>query len=201
MIYFSDVDVVTKLAQCGFLDDLPALLGVEPEELSAAYLPSLPTRVRRNKNDAYTADAISSMTRFCDRFEAVESASDVDRQQTLIDGGMDAGEVILLVRAEETNGCVITGDKRALRDYARISTKSQRTKISVICFEMLLLRVHELFGFSRLREGCCRGIEADRMLKLAFSSGMLTEEVNALECIRSYLGGVESHSGDIFHKF
>lgn len=201
MIYFSDVDIVTKLARCGFLDDLPELLGVDPGQLSAAYLPSLPTRVKRNKGNIFSADAIASLTRFCDRFEAVESAADVERQQALIDGGMDAGEVILLVRAEATDGCVVTGDKRALRDYAKLSSAAERKKISVVCFEMLLLRVNDVFGFARLRDGCCGGLEADSMLKLAFSSGTLTTEDHALECIRSYLGEVESHSADIMHKF
>ena len=38
MIYFSDVDVVLKLARCGFLPHLPELLGVPGDAISIQYL-------------------------------------------------------------------------------------------------------------------------------------------------------------------
>jgi len=41
MIYFSDRDVVRKLAACGFLPLLPELLGVAAPELEMRYLVSL----------------------------------------------------------------------------------------------------------------------------------------------------------------
>ena len=41
MIYFSDVDVVLKLARCGFLPHLPELLGVPGGKISIQYLASL----------------------------------------------------------------------------------------------------------------------------------------------------------------
>jgi len=56
MIYFSDVDVVLKLARCGFLPLLPELLGVPADEIRIQYLASLRARLSRpNKRLANAA--------------------------------------------------------------------------------------------------------------------------------------------------
>lgn len=200
MIYFSDRDVIVKLARCGFLDDLPELLNIDPEALEAEYLVSMEVHLERHGKD-YSAEARESIKKFCQQYRRVSPPEKYDRQQELLDSGMDPGEATLIARAEETKGCLVTGDKRALLHYAENSKPAQRRKVKVICFEMLLLRVHEVFGFHRLRDGCCGALDADGMLKLAFSNGELTEEGHALECIKSYLGSVEECSSDILYQF
>lgn len=47
MIYFSDVDVVLKLARCGFLPYLPELLGATQDTICIQYLASLKARLTR----------------------------------------------------------------------------------------------------------------------------------------------------------
>lgn len=47
MIYFSDVDVVLKLARCGFLPLLPGLLGIPGGDIRIQYLASLRARLSR----------------------------------------------------------------------------------------------------------------------------------------------------------
>ena len=47
MIYLSDVDVVLKLANCGFRPHLPELLGVPTDAICIQYLASLKARLTR----------------------------------------------------------------------------------------------------------------------------------------------------------
>lgn len=106
-----------------------------------------------------------------------------------------------LAEAEETGGTVVTGDKVALKAYLRLSNSAQRAKIKVVCWEQLLLRVHETQGCEVLKAGCCEGIECDKMLLLAFSNGLATLEDHALKCLRSHLRDVEKHSSDVLFRF
>ena len=197
MIYFSDVDVVRKLAACGFLPWLPELIGVAENELEVRYLTSLRARLSRPSHRLANAKHQQSLAAFCAAHSTVDDASDPERQQELLLGGMDSGEALLFAEAEATCGIVVTGDKRALEIYARLSTAAQRARIKVICWEQLLLRVHELRGYEELRSGGCEGIGCDGLLSLAFSSGTATAEAHALAAIESYLGGVRKHSADI----
>lgn len=197
MIYFSDVDVVRKLAACGFLPWLAELLGVAEEEIQIRYLTSLRARLRRPGQHLANARYQQDLAAFCTAHAIVGSASDPARQQELLLGGLDAGEALLFAEAEATGGIVVTGDKRALTAYAKHSTTAQRSRIKVVCWEQLLLRVHRLRGYETLRAGCCEGIACDGLLSLAFSSGLATAEEHALAAIESYLGGVTEHSADI----
>ena len=110
---------------------------------------------------------------------------------------MDPGDALLFAEAETTGGIVVTGDKRAMQAYARLSTPEQRAEIRVVCWEQLLLRVHRLRGFDELRQGCCEGLDCDKMLGLAFSSGVTTKEDHALACLHSYFNQAKQHSADI----
>lgn len=201
MIYLSDVDVVLKLARCGFLPWLPALLGVAEDVISIQYLVSLRARLTRpNKKLTNTAHQ-RHLAEFCAAHSTIGAAVDVDRQEELLFSGMDTGEALLFAEAEATGGIVVTGDKRALIHYRKVSTPDQRAKLKVVCWEQLLLRVHLVKGYETLKQGCCEGMAADGLLSLAFSSGLVTQEKHALEAISSYLRGVEEHSGDILMRF
>ena len=96
---------------------------------------------------------------------------------------------------------MVTGDKRALAAYLKLSNAGQRAKIKVVCWEQLLLRVYSLHGYARLKKGCCEGIACDKMLRLAFSNGLATQESHALEALDSYLRDVQRHSADILFEF
>ena len=201
MIYFSDRDVVRKLAACGFLPLLPELLGVAAPELEIRYLVSLKGCLTRESQKLEKAKFHRDLIDFCASNAVIGVAASVEREQELLDGGMHPGEALLFAEAEHNGGIVVTGDKGALADYVRLTTQTQRARIKIICWEMLLLRVHELKGFGILKTGCCEGIKADTMLSLAFSTGLATGEEHALECIRSYLQDVKAHSSDIVFDF
>lgn len=95
---------------------------------------------------------------------------------------------------------MVTGDKRAITDYAGRSTPARRAKLKVVCWEQLLLRVHQLKGYDELKRGGCEYLD-EGLLSLAFSSGQATQEEHALEAIRSYLNQVKKHAADFLFIF
>lgn len=201
MIYLSDVDVVRKLAACGFLPLLPALLPENRDEIDIRYLPSLRHRLERAKHRLHNTAFQEHLEKFCQLNAEVSIASDLERLDKLLQGGMDSGEAILFAEAESTGGIVVTGDKRAILLYRKLSTAKQRKKISVICLEQLLLRIHSCHGFEHLRQGCCQGLSHDKMLKLVFSSGEATQETDAIEGIESFLGALARGCEDLLFSF
>jgi hypothetical protein len=201
MIYFSDVDVVVKLASCGFLPLLPELLGVDAKEIKIRYLVSLRSRLTRKNKKLADANHQKHLEAFCQAHATVSGVGSLARVEQLIFGGMDSGEAILFAEAETTGGIIVTGDKRALVLYGKLSTPAQRAKIKVVCWEQLLLRVREMRGYEVLRQGCCGGIDCDKFLLLAFSSGLATQEDHAVAALESYLNGVKKHSSDILYQF
>lgn len=56
MIYFSDVDVVLKLARCGFLPCLAELLGVKETEIKVQHLASLKSRTKKLARQEHRRD-------------------------------------------------------------------------------------------------------------------------------------------------
>ena len=197
MIYFSDVDVVLKLAKCGFLPLLPELLCVPSDEIQIRFLASLRFRLTRPNKKLTKSEYQQHLTQFCDTYSELPGVADVARQEELLAGGLDPGEAMLFAEAEAAGGIVVTGDKRALLAYSKASTKAQRAKIKVVCWEQLLLRVRRLKGYEGFRQGCCEGLADDGLLRLTFTNGLATEEEHAVAAIESYLGGIKAHSGDI----
>lgn len=196
MIYFSDVDVVVKLAACGFLPWLPELLGVSNEEIRIQNLASLKARVTRPSKMLENEVHRNHLEEFCRAHQVIDAAADIDRQENLLQRGMDPGEAILFAEAEATGGIVLTGDKRALDEYAKHSTVAQREKLKVVCWEQLLLRVHHLKGYEALKRGGCEGMGRDGVLRHAFSSGPLTSEEHAIEEIQSFFKNVKTRHGE-----
>ena len=141
------------------------------------------------------------MQAFCTKHAIVQGVSDPNREQELLNAGMDPGEALLFAEAEATRGIVVTGDKRALNAYAKASTAAQRSRIKVVCWEQLLLRVHQLRGYEEMKRGAFEGMADDGLLRLAFSNGLATPEAHALAAIESYLKGVKQHSGDLLYDF
>lgn len=200
MIYFSDVDVVMKLARCGFLPWLPDLLGLSKDEIHVKYLASMRARLTRPSKKLTNATYQKHLEEFCASYDVIGTAADITRQEQLLQSGMDSGEALLFAEAEASGGIVVTGDKRAIKQYARHSTVGQRAKLKVVCFEQLLLRVHQLKGYEELKRGGCEYLE-DGLLSLAFSSGLATQETQAIEAIRSYLIGLKESDVDFLFVF
>jgi hypothetical protein len=201
MIYFSDRDVVSKLAACGFLPLIASLLGKPEHGLNIRYLASLKYSLSRPSKKLVNKIYQRHLEKFCQSHRSIDGSTNIHREQELFSGSMDPGEAVLFAEAEETGGTVVTGDKVALKAYRRLSNSAQRSKIKVVCWEQLLLRVHKTQGYEALRAGCCEGIECDKMLLLAFSNGLATLEDHALDCLHSHLRDVEKHSSDILFRF
>lgn len=105
MIYFSDRDVVRKLAACGFLPLLPELLGVADSDLEIRYLVSLKGSLTRGSQKLENIEFQRHLIDFCERHSVIGAAASVRRVQELLDGGMDPGEALLFAEGSKQTKC------------------------------------------------------------------------------------------------
>ena len=190
MFHFHDVDILLKLAACDLLDDLAELLAVSSTDLKV--LGTAVFKIRSlGKKGIYPERIISQTMRFCESHDEIPALQNTAAAEALtsLGAGMDAGEVILFSSAlENSSSRVVTGDKRALRMLGKLGKEHEvvfQLQGRVVCFEELLLRTYETHGFDYLCKHCHAGVNYDGILRLAFRSGLATEQSEALEGICS----------------
>lgn len=202
MIHLHDVDILIKLAACGLLDDLPALLASEDLELTV--LNTAVYKIRGLGKQKKLQQAVVDLAiDFCERHPDLPDLRDEQAFARLATVGepMDPGEAVLFSVALAHHGSfVVSGDKRALIWLGNLPGKDPIRKGlqgTVICFEELLLRYFTSQGYDRLRTRCCAGMDTDGMLKLAFSGGLATPEAHAMEGIRFYWRSLNKNAGGL----
>jgi hypothetical protein len=190
MFHFHDVDILLKLAACELLGDLEELLAADRSEVRV--LGTAIYKIRQlGKKGVYPERVISVAIRFCEDHAEMPALSDTASAESLaaMGAGMDAGEVILFSSALENAGSrVVTGDKRALRTLGNLGEEHdlvRRLRGRIVCFEELLLRVLDAHGFDYLCKHCHAGMAYDGVLRLAFRSGLATDQAEALAGIHS----------------
>jgi len=191
MIYLHDVDILLKLASCDLLGCLPDLLDANDEDL--VILDTARFKIcRLGKQKKYAMETIERALQFCQSHAPLPQVRRAETMAgfTILGAGMDPGEAVLFAVAQENPAStVVTGDKRALKVLGSLGKEHpirQALGGRILCFEQILMRYEERFGYERLREACCRGMQADGMLRLAFTSGLATERQHALDCLHSH---------------
>ena len=202
MIHLHDVDILLKLAACGLLDDLPALLGVDDGQMCV--LGTAIHKIRQlGQQKKYAQAVVERSVAFCAAHPDLPDVRDEAAFLRLIGlgEGMEVGEAVLYaVALAHAASFVVSGDKRAIDRIGRLAADDEIKKAlrgRVICFEELLLRYRDQHGFERLRARCCDGLDTDGMLRLAFRSGLATQEDEAMQGIWFYWRSLHQTAGGL----
>jgi hypothetical protein len=115
---------------------------------------------------------------------------------------IDPGEIILLSATTTlTDFLLLTGDKRCLQavagcpDCAHIA---QRIKGRVVCFEQIIRRIIDVIGFESVKAKVVPTLQScDKALLAAFGSGVNTTQINACDCLQSYIDEIRGYPIDL----
>jgi len=120
---------------------------------------------------------------------------------------IDEGEAVLIsyvsyYNQQGDNHYLLTGDKRCLRALNNLVFPDliQALKGKIWCFEQLILKNIESYGFDYVKNKVVPFNSCDTVLKVAFSSDKVTQE-NSILALRNYLKSWRVETGDVLNSY
>ncbi|MEW6563325.1 MAG: hypothetical protein AB1400_08870 [Pseudomonadota bacterium] len=184
-----DTDILCKLARCNLLDHLLKYFGVPPNKIWI--LPAL-TYMTEKKLLVSDAPALTVLKQFASSVDVavIPNADPINLERF---SKLDPGEqqMFALLCEQENISSLVTGDKRALKEVAKIARTDDalmtRLTGSVVCLESLMLGFIERFGFEEINRDIPSGV--DTVLSAVF--GLSRNEEHARAALNSYLAALQ----------
>ena len=177
-----DTDAFCKLAIGNVLEDSLAIFDTNLS--SCGRLPALPYMLRRGRlRTRYGPDRCDDLLSIVWNMPVVESLSTSYLDPLVATSDIDPGEAQLLAKMVDSDLCLITGDKRALRELKNVPGMSDALLGRIVVFEALLIELCEYLGPEEVRQRIQWDLGGlDNVVAICFS------EVNQdpVACLSSY---------------
>ena len=211
MIVLSDNDVLIKLSSCDlFLEFLTAF---EVSEADVLISPRIRFSIGKSKahRNRIGEDSFARLNAFLAKVADILVEPDstfITALNEHTDKNIDAGEAALFaVCPLIPNSVILTGDKKSLTDLTEAGLADSVCETlcrvlagRVICFEQVLVRILDHFGFDAIRERLIAGRECDRGLALWLGSGLDANETRFRDGVSSFLKDARDTSGSLLAK-
>jgi hypothetical protein len=207
VIVLADNDILLKLARCDLFDEFLSVLDVTTAEvriLKTARFSITSNTHRRRVGDASFARLTTFLATISD-IDTDPNPADIAALTEQTDKNIDAGEAVLFaVCPLVPDSVIVTGDKKSLAGLAAAGAEEATCAAlcrslagRVFCFEQVLARVLDRFGFDAVRQKLIDGRECDRGLALWLGSGLDATETAFRDGLTSYLNEARRTSGDL----
>lgn len=207
MIVLADNDILLKLARCDLFDEFLTAFGVTAAEvliLKTARFSVTSAKHRKRIGDASFARLTSFLASLADIDTAPDPAA-IAALTEQTDKNIDAGEAVLFAVCPLVPGSVIvTGDKKSLAGLSAAGAEEATCAAlchslagKVFCFEQVLARVLDRFGYDAVRQKLIDGRECDRGLALWLGSGLDATEAGFREGLDSHLRALLATTRDL----
>lgn len=193
MIVLGDNDLILKLAQCNLTDELPLLLGDEPDQIyvtAAAPYQLLRKTEEKGIERCGNPESYQRLKSFLDCTSVLPPAADTEILVSLASlPNIDSGEQLLFAAASELHeALLLTGDKRSLDALAShrdaLPTVFAAVQDSVVTFESLILLALKQLGFPALKQKLLGNPKPDGVLRTILRDTLT--EATLVECMCSY---------------
>ena len=208
MTSFVDNDILIKLAALDLFDDAFRVLGLKCSEIQV--LPTAKYRLYVAKNQEkgirrWGAEIHGRIVVLLSQVGEAPESPDPDDEQVLTDIiGVDPGEAILFSAASRLpDSWIVTGDKRsiaALASEPKCKAVVQKLAGRVICLEQVVRDTIDDLGFASVLPRLTTGVHQDRTLGFVFSSGILTQEKDARDGLKSYIENLRKDSAGMLRQ-
>ena len=207
MIVLADNDILFKLARCDLFDGFLASFSITVDDIrilkSARF--SIRSKKHRNRIDG---ESLARLTAFLNSVRDVEAEPDPTTIAALneqTDKNIDAGEAVLFsICPLIPESAIVTGDKKSLAGLtaaSRVDTVCaglcNALAGRIYCFEQVLTRILDHFGFEAIRQKLIDGRECDGGMALWLGSGLDATETKFREGLTSYLNDARRLSGTL----
>lgn len=203
LLYFTDNDVILKLAAYQIFWEMVASLNIKDENIRI-----LPT----------AGKVFSASQKISRQFKqtSIERAKQITNQcQTIDDGvlyntsefqllasadGIDVGEALLVAATQtEEDFYLLTSDKRFLKSLALSSFNDvkQRMYKKVICLEQLVIHVIDNAGFDLVCRRIASADACDQVISEAFQLGKQTKHQDAITVLNEAIQDLRAKTGNL----
>ncbi|MDW8265240.1 MAG: hypothetical protein RMJ52_07895 [Gemmataceae bacterium] len=205
MIVLADNDILIKLACCDLFVEFQNAFGVTAEDiriLKTARFSITTPKHRRRIGEA----SFSRLTAFLAAIADIDTNPDPAIIAALTEQtNINPGEAVLYTVCPcIPNSVIVTGDNKSLAGLAAARTEDATCAElyhalagRVFCFEHVLSRILEQFGFSHIRQRLIDGRECDRGLALWLGSGLDATESGFRDGLASYLNHARQECGEL----
>lgn len=204
MICLSDNDIILKLACCNLLDEALVVLGVKKEEVfvlpTARHVLLKPLK-HPDKAKTRLGDAVYDRLKlFLDSVQIIDVKPSPEEQQLFDDiVGIHSGEAVLFSASSHyPDFNLATSDKNSLRSLSGSPACNAivgRLAGKVICFEQVIIRIIDRYGFNPVRDKVVPARDCDTALRAAFGSGLAATEANVRACLAAYIADDRRQTG------
>jgi hypothetical protein len=207
VIVLADNDILLKLARCDLFDEFMTAFAVAAADLrilKTARFSATSNKHRKRIGDASFARLTAFLAAVAD-IDADPDPAAVAALTEQTDKNIDAGEAVLFaVCPLVPDSVIVTGDKKSLAGLVAAAAEEPTCAAlcrslagRVFCFEQVLARVLDRFGFDAVRQKLIDGRECDRGLALWLGSGLDATEEAFRDALTSYLNEVRRTAGPL----
>ncbi len=207
MIVLADNDVLFKLAQCDLFEEFLTAFQITYADIQILKFGrySMTSNRHRSRIGEESFSRLLACLAKVNDLSNEPNAEYVNALELQTDKNVDAGEMALFaVCPIIVNSSIVTGDKRSLSGLTEAgATDDVCAKLClelagrVFCFEQVLEKIIDRFGFDTVRERLVRGRECDRGLAQCLGHDCDATEVSFREGLKSYLNDARRTSGSL----
>jgi hypothetical protein len=205
MICLADNDIIKKLAICDLLEECLAVLDCGHSEMFVLPAARFVLGVAKDPDKARArlgAAAFDRLADFLGKVPVIQQPPDPQEQRLFDDiVGIDAGEAILFsATAAFSDFILATGDKRSLKALSTMEGAEAitgRLTGRVMCFEQIMVRIMNRYGFELLRNHAVPAVDCDIALSAVFGSGLSAVEANVRHGFTSYIEHLRRECGEL----
>jgi predicted Zn-dependent protease with MMP-like domain len=204
LLYFTDNDVILKLAAYQLFWEMVASLNIKDENIrilpTAANVLSRSQKIRRNFKPI-TIERAKQIANACQTIDDLAIINTNEYQMLASIDGIDVGEALLVAATKsEENFCLLTSDKRFLKTLAssNFNDVKQRLRKRVVCLEQLvlhLIKTREDFDLI-----CRRIVSADScdlVISDAFQAGRQTKQKDAITILNQAIQDLRAETEEL----
>ena len=202
LLYFTDNDIILKLATYHLFWELSSSLKIKEENIRV-----LPTAIKvfsaSQKNKQYrqiSLERAKQIVRRCQCIDRSALSNTLEFQLLSPIDGIDVGEALLVAATQaQEDFYLLTSDKKFLRklttsDFDEIK---QRLYKRVICLEQLINHVINFAGFDLVCRRIASAEPCDQIVSEAFHMGKHTKCSHAVKVLDAAIKDLRDNTGDL----
>ncbi|QIR38499.1 hypothetical protein HCG51_18510 [Tolypothrix sp. PCC 7910] len=203
LLYFTDNDVILKLAAYQIFWEMVASLNTKDENIRILPTAAKVFSASRKISKQFKPISIERAKQITDRCKTIDDyaiCSTPEYQMLASTDGIDVGEALLVAATQtEEDFYLLTSDKRFLTSLALSSFNDvkQRLYKKAICLEQLIIHVIDHAGFDLVCRRMASADACDQVISEAFQLGKQTKHQDAVKVLNQAIQDLRAKTGDL----